>query len=205
MTTRFRGLFTALVTGGALLASMPAHAQQDGRSAYVVLKGGPYFPTATNAIDAINQVELKWPTAYAVDLGLGAYWGILGVQLSGGYRTTGSGDLDVHTWPIVFLFRARIPLGFIAPYVEGGGGVAISTASFDKVVAGANSSTKTALELQGGGGVDFYIGPLILGAELKYIWLNPEFTITHSNGVADATQKLNMSGVTVQAYIGYMW
>jgi hypothetical protein len=201
MTTRFRGLFTALVTGGVLLASMPAHAQQ----AYIVVKGGPYFPTATNAIDAINQVELKWPTAYAVDLGLGAYWGILGVQLSGGYRTTGSNDLDVHTWPIVFLLRARIPLGFIAPYLEGGGGVAISTASFDKVVSGANSSTKTALELQGGAGVDFYLGSVILGAELKYLWLNPEFTITHSNGVPDAVQKLNMSGITIQAYIGYMW
>jgi hypothetical protein len=203
MKTRLTGVVTALAIGGVLLASAPARAQQDGRSAYIVVKGGPYFPTATNAIDALGQVELKWPTAYALDLGIGGYWGIFGLQLSGGYRTTGSGDLDVHTWPIVLLARARLPLGFFAPYVEGGGGVAISTASFDKVIQGASSSTKTALELQGGGGVDFYIGPLILGAELKYIWLNPEFEVTAGTGTQN--QKLNMSGITVQAYIGYMW
>lgn len=202
MTIRFSGVLTALVTGGVLLASLPAHAQD--RNAYIVVKGGPYFPTATNAVDAINQVQLKWPTAYAVDLGLGGYWGIFGLQLSAGYRTTGSQDLDVHTFPIILLARARLPLGFFAPYVEGGGGVAISTASFDKVIQGANSSTKTALELQGGAGVDFYLGALILGAELKYLWLNPEFNITGAT-VANTTQKLNMSGITLQAYIGYMW
>jgi hypothetical protein len=201
MKTRFSGVLTALAIGGAVLASGPAHA--DDHNAYIVVKGGPYFPTATNAISAINEVSLKWPTAYAVDLGLGAYWGIFGLQLSGGYRTTGSNDLDVHTFPIILLARARLPLGFVAPYVEGGGGVAISTASFDKVVSGASSSTKTALELQGGGGVDFYLGSLILGAELKYVWLNPTFDVTA--GTSTQNQQLNMSGITIQAYIGYMW
>jgi hypothetical protein len=199
MKTRFSGVLTALAIGGALAPSAPAHAD-----AYVVVKGGPYFPTATNAIDAINQVSLKWPTAYAVDLGLGAYWGIFGLQLSGGYRTTGSNDLDVHTFPIILLARARLPLGFVAPYLEGGAGAAISTASFDKVIQGASSSTKTALELQGGAGVDFYLGPLILGAELKYVWLNPTFTIS-GTAVSNPTQQLNMSGIIIQAYIGYMW
>jgi outer membrane protein W len=199
MKTRFSGVLTALAIGGALAASAPAHAE-----AYVVVKGGPYFPTATNAIDAINQVSLKWPTAYAVDLGFGGYWGIFGLQLSGGYRTTGSNDLDVHTFPIILLARARLPLGFVAPYLEAGAGAAISTASFDKVIQGASSSTKTALELQGGAGVDFYLGPLILGAELKYVWLNPTFTIS-GTGASNPTQQLNMSGITIQAYIGYMW
>jgi len=202
METRLSRLFTALVIGGALLASVPAHAQE--RNTYIVVKGGPYFPTATNAIDAINQVSLKWPTAYAVDLGLGGYWGIFGLQLSAGYRTTGSNDLDVHTFPIILLARARLPLGFVAPYLEGGAGAAISTASFDKVIQGASSSTKVALELQGGAGVDFYLGALILGAELKYVWLNPTFTVS-GTGVSNPTQALNMSGITIQAYIGYMW
>jgi len=202
MKTRWSRLFTALVIGGALLASVPAHAQE--RNTYIVVKGGPYFPTATNAIDAINQVSLKWPTAYAVDLGLGGYWGIFGLQLSAGYRTTGSNDLDVHTFPIILLARARLPLGFVAPYLEGGAGAAISTASFDKVIQGASSSTKVALELQGGAGVDFYLGALILGAELKYVWLNPTFTVS-GTGVSNPTQALNMSGITIQAYIGYMW
>ena len=202
MKTRLSRLFTALVIGGALLASVPAHAQE--RNTYIVVKGGPYFPTATNAIDAINQVSLKWPTAYAVDLGLGGYWGIFGLQLSAGYRTTGSNDLDDHTFPIILLARARLPLGFVAPYLEGGAGAAISTASFDKVIQGASSSTKVALELQGGAGVDFYLGALILGAELKYVWLNPTFTVS-GTGVSNPTQALNMSGITIQAYIGYMW
>jgi len=203
---RLRSL-SVLVISLALLTALgpsPASAQEE-RIAFIVVKGGPYFPTATNAITAAGNIQLEWPTKYAVDLGLGAYWGLFGLQLSGGYMTTGSSDLDVHAFPILLLARLRLPLGIIGPYLQGGAGVAISTASFDKVFSGANSNTQVTFEAVGGAGCDVYLGPLILGAEAKYLWLNPSFLVTGASSVGDFTQKLDMSGITVQAYIGYRW
>jgi hypothetical protein len=201
---------TALALATAVFAPSRSLAQEASaadheRNAYIVVKGGPYFPTETDAIQALGNLKFEWPTSYSVDLGVGAYWGIFGLQLSGGYLTTGSQDLDLHGFPILLIARARLPLGIIGPYVQGGAGVAITTASFDKIIQGANSSTQASFEAIGGGGVDIYLGALILGAELKYLWLNPNFTVTGSTSVGDFTQKLHMSGITLQAYVGYRW
>ena len=46
--------------------------------------------------------------------------------------------------------------------------------------------------------MDFYLGQFLLGAELKYLWLNPGFTVTN---ISD----FKFNGITVQAYLGYMW
>jgi hypothetical protein len=57
----------------------------------------------------------------------------------------------------------------------------------------------------GGAGLDVYLGSLVLGAEVKYLWLNPSFTVTGATNVADFTQKLNMSGIAFEVYVGYRW
>lgn len=192
-------LVAALAVGAALL--MPSAASAEGeRNAYLALKGGPYFPTEDNVINAIGSSVQKFPTKYEVDLALGGYWGIFGLQLSAGYLTTGTSDADVKSWPVLAIARLRLPLGFVAPYAEGGAGVAISS-----LKAVGDTSTKVAFEAIGGFGVDFYLGPLLLGAEAKYIWLNPDFTITNSTSGQQAIQSLKLNGITVQAYIGYMW
>ncbi len=202
------GTPSVLVISLALLAvtlvPSPATAQEE-RNSYIVVKGGPYFPTETNAITAAGNLQLEWPTKYAIDLGLGGYWGIFGLQFSAGYMTTGTGDLDVHAVPILLLARLRLPLLIVGPYLQGGAGVAISTASFDKVFPGASSNTRLDFEAVAGAGCDVYLGPLIVGAEVKYLWLNPNFTVTGATSVGEFQQKLNMSGVTLQGYLGYRW
>jgi outer membrane protein W len=189
-------------------------AAQGEHNSYIVVKGGPYFPTETNAITAAGNLTLEWPSKYAIDLGLGAYWGFFGLQLSAGYMTTGtttttgsngSGQLNVYAAPILLLARLRVPLSIIGPYLQGGAGVAISTASFDKLFPGATSSTRLDFEAVGGGGCDVYLGPLLLGAEVKYLWLKPNYTVTGASSVGDFTQKLNMSGIVFEGYIGYRW
>jgi hypothetical protein len=202
----------ALALGLVTLRPSPAVAQEERRS-YLVVKGGPYFPTETNAITAAGNVSVEWPTKYAFDLGLGADWGIFGVQLSGGYFTTGttvntsvgSGKLDVRAFPFLLIARVRLPLGTLAPYLQGGAGVAVSVASFDKVFAGAVPGTQVDFEVVGGAGLDVYLGSLVLGAEGKYLWLNPSFTVTGATNVADFTQRLNMSGIAFEVYVGYRW
>jgi outer membrane protein W len=65
------------------------------------------------------------------------------------------------------------------------------------------SDTQVGFEAVGGAGCDVYFGPLLVGLEVKYIWLEPQFNFTGVSGVASLTQKLNMSGITLEAYIGY--
>jgi len=203
-TSAFIASFTLLALMPALAKAEQSGAEERERNAYVVFKGGPYFPTATNAVDALGGITLTWPVSYALELGLGGYWGLFGLQLSTGYQTTGTSDADVHAVPILLLARVRLPLGFVAPYLEGGAGVSIATSTFKTIVQGQSlSSTEAAFEAVGGAGVDIYLGPLLLGAELKYIWLDPSFDFSGVSGVPSFTQKLNMSGITVVAYIGY--
>jgi hypothetical protein len=182
-----------------------AGAEEPERNMYIVAKGGPYFPTATNAFTAFSQ-SFQWPTtSYTIEGGFGAYWGLFGLQLSAGYITTGTantttGPTSVHAVPILLLARIRLPLGFIAPYAEGGAGIAIATSSVQNFFSSSN--TQVGFEAVGGAGCDLYFGPLIVGAELRFMWLNPTFNFS---GVTlfDFTHSLNLSGITVEAYIGY--
>ena len=193
-----------LVVGpGFALAEEPAAVERE-RNGYIVFKAGPYFPTATNAVDALGGITFSWPVSYALELGVGGYWGLFGLQFSVGHLKTGTSDVDVHSHPFLLLARLRLPLGLLAPYLEGGAGVAIANAMFNSLVQGQGiSNTQAAFEAVGGAGVDIYLGPLLLGAELKYIWLDPSFDVSGVTGVTSFTKKLNMSGITLVAYVGY--
>jgi len=94
----------------------------------------------------------------------------------------------------------RLPLGFIAPYGEGGAGVGISSVSG----LGA-SSTKAGFAGIAGAGVDFYIGQLLLGAEFKYLWLDPGFSSTTASDPQGVVSAFKFNGIVVQAYAGFMW
>jgi hypothetical protein len=192
----------------ALLALAPVSAQADDSGLYVVVKGGPYFPTATNAFNLTGSQVFTWPTSYTIEGGVGANWGLFGLQLSAGYITTGTssipaGQTSANGVPILLLARIRLPVLFLAPYLEGGAGMAIATSTFTDLLQANFSNTQVGFEAVGGAGCDLYFGPLIVGAELRYIWLAPNFTFTGVNNVASLTQQLNMSGITLEAYIGY--
>jgi hypothetical protein len=199
MNSKVLSLAAALALGGTLLSSSAARAETtEDHDSYLMVKFGPYFPTASNPIDAIGQSVQTWPTKWELDGALGHWWGILGLELDVGYLSTGSGPADFKAWPILAVAKIRLPLGFIAPYGEGGAGIAISSLSG----VGGSSSTQTAFEGIAGAGVDFYIGQLLLGADFKYLWLNPSFTVTDVSG-SSSSKNFNFSGITVQGYIGY--
>jgi hypothetical protein len=204
---QFRPVFVIVATlAPATIALLPSHASASGdeRNAYVVAKGGPYFPTQS---DALGTLYLEWSTRYAVDLGVGAYWEDFGLQLSAGYLTTRSNDLELRGFPILMTGRVRLPLGIVGPYLQAGVGVAFATASFDKIDPDAHSGTAVSFEAVAGFGADVYLGPLILGAELKYLWLKPHFVVTTGpEGSQEGySADLQMSGITMQAYVGYRW
>lgn len=196
------GALAALTIGAALLVPQVVLAQTTNpeHNTYVALKFGPYFPTETNALTAIGNSVNKWPTKYEVDGAIGGYWGYFGLQLSAGYLTTGTSDVDFKTWPVLAIARVRLPLGFIAPYGEGGAGVGISSVSG----LGA-SSTKAGFAGIAGAGVDFYLGQLLLGAEFKYLWLDPGFSSTTASDPQGVVSAFKFNGIVVQAYVGYMW
>ncbi len=194
----------------ALLALAPAAARaDDAKNSYIVVKGGPYFPTANNAFDIPGSEVFNWGTSYTIEGGIGVDWGLLGLQLSAGYITTGStttaaGQTSANAVPILLLVRLRLPIFFVAPYLEGGAGASIATSTVTAVVNGQSvSNTEIAFEAVGGAGCDLNFGPLLVGAEVRYIWLEPQFTFTGVNNITSLAQKLNMSGITLEAYIGY--
>ena len=119
-------ILAATVAAVALLVPSRA-AAQDEHNTYVAVKFGPYFPTESNPFNAISQSVENWPTKYEVGGAFGHYWGIFGLQLSASYLTTGTSDVDFKAIPILLIARFRLPLGIVAPYAEGGAGVAISS------------------------------------------------------------------------------
>lgn len=190
----------------AVLVLSPAMtgAEEPERNMYIVAKGGPYFPTASNAFTAFSQ-SFQWPTSYTIEGGFGAYWGLFGLQLSAGYITTGTattttGQTRVDAVPILLLARIRLPLGFIAPYAEGGAGIAVATSSGQASLS--YSDTQVGFEAVGGAGCDLNFGPLIVGAELRFMWLNPSFNFSGVT-IVPFTQSMNLSGITVEVYVGY--
>jgi len=197
MNSKVLTLAAALALGGVLLTPSTSSAETtEDHDSYVMVKFGPYFPTQTNPFSAISGSVQNWPTKWELDGAFGHWWGIFGLELDAGYLTTGTNDADFKAFPILATAKIRLPLlPFLAPYGEGGAGVAISTL---KEVGGA-SQTTAAFEGIAGAGVDFYLGQLLLGADFKYIWLNPSFTVAG----AVNTSNFNFSGITVQAYVGY--
>ena len=198
MNSKVLSLAAALALGGMLLS--PSVASAEEHDSYVMVKFGPYFPTATNAVDAIGQSVQTFPTKWELDGAIGHWWGLLGLELQAGYLSTGTGATDFKAYPILAVAKIRLPLGFIAPYAEGGAGIAISSLSG----VGGASSTKTAFDGIIGAGVDFYLGQFLVGADFKYIFLNPSFDVTNIQG-SSSTQNFNAGGITVQAYLGYMF
>jgi len=197
MKSKVLALALALALGGVLLTPSTAAAEEEHNS-YVMVKFGPYFPTATNPINAIGDSVKTWPTSWELDGVFGHWWGLFGLELNVGYLSTGNNSKDFKAWPILAVGKVRLPLGFVAPYGQAGAGIAISSLSG----VGGASSTKTAFQGVVGAGVDFYLGQILLGADFKYLWLNPSFDVTNISGTS-GSQNFNASGITVQAYVGY--
>ncbi len=196
------GVLAAIAVGVAMLVPATASAQSPEHNSYVAIKFGPYFPTETNALNAVGNSFSHWPTKYEVDGAVGHYWDWFGLQLSAGYLTTGDSGYDFKTWPVLLTAKVRIPIGgFMAPYGEGGAGVGISSVSG----VGGASETRAGFAGTAGAGVEFYLGQFLVGADFKYLWLDPGFTATAASNATDVVHSFKFNGITVQGYIGYMW
>src|SRR5215470_7817690 len=198
-------VLAALAVGTALLVPSVAAAQEvttEQHNTYVAVKFGPYFPSETNGLNAIGNTFNKWPTKYAIDGAIGAYWGIFGLQFSAGYLTTGASDVDFKTWPVLLIARVRLPIGgFMAPYGEGGAGVGISSVSG----LGGADQTKAGFAGVAGAGVEFYLGQFLVGADLKYLWLDPGFAAVNAPNGQGVVESFKFNGITVQGYVGFLW
>jgi len=191
-----------LVLTLSLLAPSVASAQTttDDHDNYIAGKFGPYFPTATNPFTAVGgSSPSNWTIKFAGDVMVGHWFGYFGIELDAGYMTTGGADTDFKGWPILAVAKVRLPLGFIAPYGEGGAGININSLSG----VGGASQTNTAFQGIAGAGVDFYLGQLLVGADFRYLWLNPSYSFTSGTGVT--VNNFSFNGITVQAYVGYRW
>jgi hypothetical protein len=89
------------------------------------------------------------------------------------------------------LGQLRLPIFFIQPYLELGIGGLANFASF-----GALSETKFSFLAIGGAGVDFILGPVLLGAEARYMYVSEQ---TFNWG------SMKLSGVIITANVGYVF
>jgi hypothetical protein len=191
-----RSLLAAAVAAAAVLT---APASTHAADTYVALKGGVWAPTASDGFSSISETVNtgRFPVSGDVELAYGATMGIIGAQIAGGYMWSSTTDsttgvtTKASTVPLYVLGQLRLPIFFIQPYLEIGVGGLANFASF-----GALSDTKFSFLAIGGAGVDFILGPVLLGAEARYMYVSEQ---TFSWG------SMRLSGVIITANVGYVF
>jgi hypothetical protein len=186
-----RSLLVALAAAAVIAA--PAMSRADS---YVALKGGVWAPTAQDGISGITGVaDGKFPPSGDVELAFGATMGIIGAQIATGYMWSDLNGVKANAVPLYVLGQLRLPIFFIQPYLELGIGGLANFASAQ--VSGVSvSDTKFSFLAIGGAGVDFILGPILLGAEARYMYVSEE---TFGWG------SLKLSGVNVTVNLGYVF
>ena len=192
MATVRRSALAAL----AALAVVAAPASTLAADTYLALKGGVWAPTAQEGISGIQGITSgKLPTSGDVELAYGATLGIIGAQIAGGYMWSDSNGVKLNMVPLYALGQLRLPIFFIQPYLELGIGGLANFASVP-VAGGSASTTKWSFVAIGGAGVDFMLGPILLGAEARYMYISEQ---TFDWG------SLKLSGVNVTINVGYIF
>jgi len=186
-----RSLLVALAA--ATVLAVPATSRADS---YVALKGGVWAPTAQDGISGITGIANgRFPTSGNVELALGATMGIIGAQISGGYMWSDLNGVKANAVPLYVLGQLRLPIFFIQHYLELGIGGLANFASAQ--ISGVSvSGTKFSFLAIGGAGVDFILGPILLGAEARYMYVSEQ---TFDWG------SLKLSGVIITANVGYVF
>jgi hypothetical protein len=194
MRTVRRSLLAGLAAFAVLAAPASAHAA----NTYLALKGGVWAPTAQDGISGIAGVANgKLPTSGNVELAYGATMGIIGAQIAGGYMWSSTTDATsgittkANAAPLYVVGQLRLPIFFIQPYLELGIGGLANFAS-----SGGLSATKFSFLALGGVGVDFILGPILLGAEARYMYVTEQ---TFDWGA------MKLSGVNVTINLGYVF
>jgi hypothetical protein len=180
----------------AALAVLAAPASAHAANTYLALKGGVWAPTAQDGISGITGIASgRLPASGDVELAYGATMGIIGAQIAGGYMWSDLNGVKANAVPLYVLGQLRLPIFFIQPYLELGIGGLANFASAQ--VAGVSvSGTKFSFVAIGGAGVDFILGPILLGAEARYMYVSEQ---TFDWG------SMKLSGVNVTVNLGYVF
>jgi hypothetical protein len=150
-------------------------------SSYAVLKGG-WFGSSGDYQGSSFSGSGTWEVA----VGTGR---IFGVELGFGSMSTSASGLEVTTYPLLLSLRLQVPIAFVAPYVELGGG-----AYFNKVTLGGRTIDDVTAGWQAGLGCDFLLGRLLLGAEARYMGIAPTIS-TVGTITLDRYEVLARAGV----------
>jgi len=194
-----RSLLAALAIAAVL--AFPAMSRADS---YVALKGGVWVPTASDGFGAINDAGAaiaggKFPASGDVELAYGATLGIIGAQIAGGYmwssQVVDGTTVNANAVPLYVLGQLRLPIFFIQPYLELGIGGLANFASA-KISGVSVTGTKFSFLAIGGAGVDFILGPILLGAEARYMYVSEQ---------TFAWGSMRLSGVNITANVGYVF
>jgi hypothetical protein len=168
-------------------------AEEKELNGYAVLKGGYFFPSGDFQRESMNG-NTYWELAGGLD-----FLRFFGVELGAGYLQAQNSKIDVYAVPVLLSGKVQFPIDvrknndhllFFVPYLKAGGGYYYVNGSSR---IGQGSDSTWALGYQVGGGIDFWVGPVILGIEAKY------------RGV-DASLKMgdvNLDGTVTTANIGF--
>jgi hypothetical protein len=196
MATVRRSILAAV----AALVVVAAPASTHAAETYLALKGGVWVPTASDGYGAIEGVvNGKFPPSGDIELAYGATMGIIGAQIAGGYmwstQDVDGGTVKANAVPLYVLGQLRLPIFFIQPYLELGIG---GLANFASASGGgiSLSATKYSFLAIGGAGIDFILGPILLGAEARYMYVTEQ---TFDWG------SMKLSGVNITANVGYVF
>jgi hypothetical protein len=198
----------ALLAAAVALVVAPSSARAG--DTYLALKGGVWAPTAKDGFSAAGGViNGQFPTSGDVELAYGATLGIIGAQISAGYMWssqtvtepggTATATVKANGIPLTVVGQLRLPIFFIQPYLALGIGGFANFASGSSAIA-SYSSTKISFMVVGGAGVDFFLGPILLGVEARYNYITDQ-TLDWGN----VSSTLKLSGVNITANVGYVF
>jgi outer membrane protein W len=171
---------------------------EDEKNAYVVLKGGGYFPTSSDLSDQDAKV------GFVGQLGFGYYLlPFLSLEASAGYFGT-KGDMEntnterkFSIYPLELTAKLGLPILFLEPYVEAGVG-----GYYVKSTAANQEETSMRGGYFGGAGINFNLGPVFLGLEGRYLFLKaPAPAPTSSN--PSSTSDIKLDGIIGTLNIGF--
>ena len=132
-------------------------------SGYVVLKGG-YFGTTGD----FQGTSFSGNGVFEAAIG----WGrIFGLELASGYMKTHASGADVETVPVLLSLRLALPIAFVAPFAEAGGG-----AYYNKATIGGTSKDGWVAGWHAGLGCDLLLGRFLVGAEGRYMGFSQTFS-----------------------------
>ena len=164
---------------GVALAVVPAAAEV---KSYFMLKGGYLAPIEKYENESLDG-NAYWEIAGGFD------WWLFGAELGVGYMQSDNRLVDIKAVPVLLSGKLQIPILFFVPYAKAGVGAYFFDA--DSKVR-ERSDKDVAYGYHGEVGIDFRLGPVVLGIEGKYMAVEPSFDFG----------KVKMDGVAVTGNIG---